>query len=127
MPLLRIDRLTVESCRKDPGALFLFGDNLVGTGKAGQAIIRDEPNSLGIPTKRAPSMKPSAFFADRLLEAKAVLDALCAVQEELRRGRKVYVPSAGLGTGMAKLPEKSPLIFAMLEGFITSMEEQWEL
>ena len=38
--------------------IFIFGDNDIEKGKKGQAIIRNMPNALGIPTKKLPSLKP---------------------------------------------------------------------
>ena len=37
--------------RSQPECLFIFGDNDIQKGKRGQAIIRDEPNAIGIPTR----------------------------------------------------------------------------
>jgi len=52
-----INLLSPEICRLHKNALFIFGDNLQGWGKGGQARIRDEPNAFGIPTKRLNSCK----------------------------------------------------------------------
>lgn len=43
---------TVAIVRQYPNALFVFGDNDCGKGTGGQAIIRNEPNSIGLPTKK---------------------------------------------------------------------------
>ena len=102
--------LSVEVCRTNPGTIFVFGDNLIHRGKAGQAIIRDEPNAFGIPTKRLPSMGEVSFFADRDDEFKAVftaIDKLMIIGWE----RKVVFPEAGIGTGLAKMEEYSPILF----------------
>ena len=47
---------SVEDCNNNPNKIYIFGDNLCGVGKGGQAIIRDCVNVFGIPTKRTPSM-----------------------------------------------------------------------
>lgn len=55
---------TPQLCQQYPDWLFLFGDNLAEKGKKGQAVIRDEPNAFGIPTKVKPTLENSAFFKD---------------------------------------------------------------
>ena len=41
-----------------------FGDNTLRVGKAGQACIRDEPNSFGIATEVSPSTMADTYFKD---------------------------------------------------------------
>lgn len=108
--------ITVEMCRANPDAIFIFGDNLIHKGKApgsGQAVIRDEPNAMGIPTKRLPSNKPEAFFSDTEDEIKAVRDALAEIYKRAR-GKTVIFPSDGVGTGRAKMKQKSPRAWARM-------------
>jgi hypothetical protein len=101
---------SVDLCRANPDYIFLFGDNLQRYGKAGQAVIRDEPNAYGIATKHAPGRKPSDYFTD--------LD-LCWVQNELDNmdialdNKLVIVPVLekglpSLGCGLADLPNRAP-------------------
>lgn len=47
---------TVNDARSNKNSLFVYGDNDIKKGKKGQAIIRDEPNAIGIPTKKYPSL-----------------------------------------------------------------------
>lgn len=44
-----IKRYTLNLVKGNMDVYFVFGDNLIGEGKA---IIRDEPNTIGVPTKR---------------------------------------------------------------------------
>ena len=37
------ERIEPIDCMENPTHIFVFGDNLIGKGKAGQAIIRDNP------------------------------------------------------------------------------------
>ena len=60
-----VERYSVELCKKNPEIIFVFGDNLLEIGKAGQAIIRDCENSFGIPTKRKPCTKENCYFSDK--------------------------------------------------------------
>ncbi|UST77239.1 hypothetical protein [Pseudomonas siliginis] len=99
--------LSVELLRSNPDRIYVFGDNLLRRGTAGQAAVRGEPNAFGIPTKRAPSMLPSAFFSDRPDEVVAVLQALRELYV-LARTRMIVFPAAGLGTGLARMATSSP-------------------
>jgi hypothetical protein len=46
---------TAELLVAHPHTLFVFGDNVQRYGKGGQAMIRDEPNALGVATPPSPS------------------------------------------------------------------------
>lgn len=102
--------LSVSSCRASPNSVFVFGDNLVQKGKAGQACIRDEVNAFGIPTKRYPSMSDSSFFSDLPDEREAVRSALRSLFL-MSKCRVLVFPANGVGTGLAKMKEKSPIIY----------------
>lgn len=104
------DHYTVETCRQNPDKIFVFGCNLAGYGTAGQACIRWEPNAFGIPTKRYPSMADGSFFKDSACERNHVLTALRELYT-LGRRHTIVFPSKGIGTGMAKMKQYSPLIF----------------
>ncbi|WP_156453467.1 hypothetical protein [Methylobacterium sp. CCH5-D2] len=45
---------SVALCCQNPDALVVFGDNLAGWGKGGQAVTRDELNAFGIPLMWVP-------------------------------------------------------------------------
>ncbi len=100
----------VALLRQHRDKVFVFGDNLLRSGKAGQAVIRSESNAFGVPTKRLPSMGPGAFFSDRPDEREAVLAALRSLYA-LGQSRIVVFPSAGLGTGLAQMARHSPSIY----------------
>lgn len=115
------DNLTVEMCRANPAKVFVYGDNLAGYGTAGQACIRNEPNAFGIPTKRYPSTHEGAYFSDSLCEMEHVKKSLRQLYSVSKRHTIVF-PSNGVGTGMAKMPTKSPAIFKeMCEILMTHM------
>lgn len=96
--------------RANPGKVFVFGDNLLRRGSAGQAAVRHEPNAFGVPTKRLPSMRVDAFFSDQPDERAAVLAALRELYA-LGRRQTIVFPSSGLGTGLAQMPVRSPSIY----------------
>lgn len=112
--------LSVDMCRENPDTIYVFGDNLLGVGKGGQAMIRDEPNTFGIPTKRAPGTNKADYFSDKNDEAVAIRKA---VNKLLKLSRKnvVVFPEDGLGTGRAKMKEKSPVLFSLMNDMIRNL------
>lgn len=101
------DQYTPELLRNNPEKMYVFGDNMKRYGKRGQAIIRGEPNAFGVATKRYPSMDDWAFFSDKYDEYEAVVNDL---RNLYRLGKEytIVFPSAGIGTGLAKMKERSP-------------------
>jgi hypothetical protein len=105
-----------------PDYCFLYGDNLMQVGYAGQACIRGLPNTHGIPTKRRPGMDDATdFFSDRYY------DVCCAhIQqafEDIPRGYLAYVVSeAGLGTGLAQLESRAPRVYGFLQQQLLKFE-----
>lgn len=109
MRIIYSNHLNIQTCRDYPNHLFVFGGNLAGYGTAGQAVIRFEPNAFEIPTKRFPSMAAGAFFTDQECEREHVLSSLRELYT--LRKQQIVFPKNGVGTGMAKMPEMSPLLF----------------
>lgn len=112
--------LDSKLCTSNPNAIIVFGDNLIGKGKAGQAIIRDESNALGVPTKRLPSMEQSAFFSDKQDEYDVVKNKLIYLWNEHKKGKVIILPEAQIGSGLAKLEQKSPKINELIRRFYAS-------
>lgn len=107
------EHITRELVRAEKDKIFLFGDNLTGRGFGGQAKeMRGEENTIGIPTKKAPSNSPNSFFTDHEFAAnkKAIDEAF----QKIPPAKTVVIPQAGLGTGLARLAEKAPNTFAYL-------------
>ena len=116
---------TIPDVRKHNDYLYIFGDNDVGIGKGGQAIIRDEPNAIGIPTKKEPNNRESAFYTDSEFEEnkKKIHSAIMKVLKEFMKSKytTLVIPGGGLGTGLSKLPEKAPKTFKYLEDKIKNL------
>ena len=55
---------TVDDVRNNRNKLFLYGDNNIKKGRGGQAIIRDEGNTIGIPTKKLPNNDKKSYYTD---------------------------------------------------------------
>jgi hypothetical protein len=119
--------LSEELCQRCPDLTFVFGDNLRGIGKGGQAIIRDEPNAFGVPTKRKPSMTPGSFFDDgNPADLDAVLDALTVLWAKLKLGETIVIPvtadgKVSLGCERAELPSRAPLIYGTICAHVDEM------
>lgn len=116
------DYIVREDLKNNPDKVFLFGDNLARKGYGGQAKeMRDEPNAVGIPTKKLPSNGSDAFFSDTELEInKYVIDRAFG---KIPRDKTIVIPSAGLGTGLAQLDVKAPKTYAYLLECIKKLEE----
>lgn len=111
------ENYTPELLKANPDKLFLFGDNNTRTGKGGQAIIRDEPNAIGISTKLLPKNTEEAFMSDdQLTDNKAVIDSDIkkAKEKATTEGKTIVLPKGGFGTGLAALATKAPQTFAYL-------------
>lgn len=107
---------SVQQCQDNPNKLYIFGDNSIYKGKAGQAQIRDEMNTHGIPTKRFPTMNDDAFMRDEPKDYEYVNTDLQILKKIIETGMydTIVFPKDGLGTGLAKMPKTSPKLFQEL-------------
>jgi hypothetical protein len=126
MILIKQKFVSREDLRSNPLVTYLFGDNLAKQGLGGQAKeMRGEPNAFGVPTKKAPCMDKKCFFTDEKFdENRAAIDkALYHADLHARTlgNGVVVIPSAGLGTGLAKLEEQAPLTFTYLKRALYNM------
>lgn len=105
-------RYSIEQCRTNPTTCFVFGDNLERIGSGGQATIREEKNSIGLATKKAPSNREEDFFVDdEYPENCAVIDReiekIKTYLEEMEFD-SITFPLGGLGTGLSQMQKKCP-------------------
>jgi hypothetical protein len=117
MRVLLAEFYSVDLVRAHPTWLFVFGDNDLKKGKQGQAVIRDEPNAFGIPTKKIPSLALDAFYQDEEYQdnVRKIDSKFEELMEVSRNFEAVCFPKAGLGTGLAKLDTKAPKTFLYLK------------
>jgi hypothetical protein len=118
-----VDRLSPALCQINPEATFVFGDNLINKGEAGQAIIRKEPNAFGVPTKKLPSMSSDAFFSDSQSEYDAVRVTLKRLWTIHLKGGAIVLPKAKIGSGLARLQGNAPKIAKMIDDFYIAAEQ----
>lgn len=126
MPLLFQDHITRADIRKNPDHLYVFGDNLLRRGCGGLAKqCRGELNTVGIPTKKRPSMDERAFFLDADLEMwlNITWPTWAMLEETLFQSKTIVFPSHGIGTGLARLPEKAPAIMNAIEENMAILRE----
>jgi hypothetical protein len=109
----------------NPDTLFVFGDNMMEQGLGGQAKeMRGEPNAVGIPTKFLPSYEPQAFFSDDdFYRVKTKIDAqVLKLFVHASGGGDIVWPEDGIGTGLADLKNKAPIIFSLIETYRLALE-----
>ena len=106
--------ITRSYIREHRSWLFVYGDNLTHCGYGGQAkVCRGEYNTLGIPTKQEPDMRPEAFFSDKnFYRVKLIIDDIIEVCDFSLYEKIVVLP--GIGTGRAQLPTRAPRIYQYL-------------
>ena len=109
---------SVEQCRTNFKTLFVFGDNLMRVGMAGQAIIREQENAIGIATKKLPSNTSESFFLDSEYEdnCKLIDEDIQKVKDYAEEKGLVSVcfPFQGLGTGLSAMQTRCPKTFCYL-------------
>ena len=128
MKIIKQKYITEQDCLNNPNSLYIFGDNALRKGKAGQAQIRDCENSFGIITKRYPSNYDESFLTDCMRDALIVKNDLNNLEKilESKQYDTLVIPEDGLGTGLAKLPEKAPTIFGYLVARLDEIIEKFK-
>lgn len=125
MPLEKVTFYTRQGIRANPDKLYIFGDNFAERGFGGQAKeARGEHNTIGIPTKRNPDWAESSFLTDQdwaewFERAKPRWDI---VRQAIEEGRTVVMPTSGIGTGLAELEKRAPLIFNTILEWAAELE-----
>ena len=113
---------SIEQCKANPRSIYVFGDNLLRVGEAGQASIRSCNNAIGIATKKKPSMLKSSFFSDKEYDKlepflKKEIDKIVSIMFSDNLDTLVF-PIDGLGTGLSKLPQMAPKVFLALSALL---------
>jgi hypothetical protein len=121
MPVLEQPWINRTHLRDNRDWLYLFGDNEVRWGRAGQAKqCRGELNAIGVATKQSPYRYWSDKDYDR---ATAIIQVdLEPAFACVKNGGTVVIPRDGLGTGLAELPTRAPRIFAFLQNKLSELK-----
>jgi len=109
-----------NDCESTPNTIFVFGDNLIKHGQAGQAVIRNIENSYGIPTKALPAMTDKAFFNDDIPEHyNALVKSIITLNDTYKETNVTLIfPADGLGTGLSELKAYAPIINSVLSALL---------
>ncbi len=92
--------VTEKFLRDNPNVIFVFGDNLIRKGKGGAAILRDEPNTYGFITKKAPNNNDDSFYRPNEYLDVFYAELLQLAKEIEKNPEKTYLISK-LGAGLA--------------------------
>ncbi|QGH74913.1 hypothetical protein MAL1_00167 [Bacteriophage DSS3_MAL1] len=125
MPVIYQKFIFRSDLQSNPNVKYLFGDNCVRKGYGGQAKeMRDEPNAIGVATKRTPSNRPGEFFTDDEYEdnIRTIMMDLVPAVDHLRTGGILVIPADGLGTGLSELPARAPKTNAYLVEQLKALE-----
>jgi hypothetical protein len=128
MPIIRQQWIRREDLRINRERLYVFGDNIAEQGFGGQAKeMRGEPNAVGVPTKWAPDNDPDSFFRDSDMGwvLPVIIRAFSRIDYHLRCGGEVVIPVDGLGTGLADLPRRAPLIAKLIDVKLSELESRY--
>jgi len=114
---------TVYDCLQNTKSLFIYGDNDIRSGCGGQAIIRNCPNSIGIPTKKFPNNYLTSFYSDDQLEEnkEKINFAISVIIDKAKNYEEIVLPKDGFGTGLSQLPQKAPMTYLYLNEVVKNM------
>jgi hypothetical protein len=125
MPLVYIKRYSRQMIQSNREWIFVFGDNFERRGLRGQAKeARGEWNAIGIATKHKPAMTPDAYLKDSDLDfwRKEEDENLTYLKDAIETCKLVVWPVDGIGTGLADLPNRAPLIDLEIQNFLRELE-----
>lgn len=92
--------ITKSYLRQNPDHIFVFGDNLQRKGKGGAAKLRDEPNTYGFITKKAPNNNDGSFYKPEEYKDKFDFELRKLEKEIMNNPDKTFLISR-LGGGLA--------------------------
>lgn len=105
---------------------YLFGDNEKRAGKGGQAKhMRGHPSSIGVRTKAFPGRQPEHFWRDDNYEENVrMIDH--DIERALKTGKRIVIPSSGLGTGLSNTAHTAPRTFEYLRDRLVELVGGYE-
>lgn len=109
MPLIFQEMIYRKDLKNNPHVFYVFGDNEVRKGFAGQASeMRGEPNAIGIATLYAPGIH--WFDKDAEKHCETIDKDLLQVFKKLALQKIVVWPANNIGSGFARLSYYAPTI-----------------
>jgi hypothetical protein len=116
--------ITRENVKKNPGVLFVFGDNDERKGLGGFAkVCRGEPNSIGIRVKKHPTMLQNSFYTDEELldNTRKIDEDIMMIKKALIHYSAFYIPD-GIDRGLAELDRHAPQTYSYLKSKIEELK-----
>lgn len=108
--------------------LWLYSDNDSKEGKTGQDVIRDHPNTCGIPTKKLPTKSKSARYTDDEYEEnkKKIVTAFkrARIMIKVKGYDTVIFPIAGFGRELKTSPQTLLLLNQEMRKFVDEMNKE---
>ncbi len=92
--------VTKSFLRQNPDYIFVFGDNLKRKGYGGAAKLRDEPNTFGFITKKAPNNNEGSFYKPDEYKDKFLVE-LKRLEKEINNNPDKTFLISKLGGGLA--------------------------
>lgn len=121
MPVQKQKWIERSDLQANPAWRYIFGDNEIRRGLGGQAAsMRGEPNAIGVATLYAPGHPWSDTQFDHC--AAVVLADLLPAWSHLAKGGTLVVPEDGVGTGLARLRESAPRLFAFVQAQMAALD-----
>ena len=120
--------ITRSDIQRYTGTVFVFGDNVEGWGRGGQAKeARGEINTIGIPTKWSPGMdREDFFYDDQFYDIQPYIDkAIQRIRNALLQGFDVVV-FPNIGEGYARLPETAPDVLNYIDEQIEALFNEFQ-
>lgn len=126
MPLKIIDaKITRETIKRNPNTVYVFGDNDLRQGMGGLAKeCRGESNTIGLRTKRKPTMEENAFYTDNIMCLAKVMEDVGKIENCLENGNLVVV-TRNMGKGRAKLDKRAPKVYGMMWQALNHLAEKY--
>ena len=120
--------ITPADIRRHPRSIFVFGDNVERRGRGGLAgVCRDQPNAIGVVTKWWLGRREQDFFSDANFKRcfEMILHDLKKVEEVLAYGGEVIFPTAPLGSGLSKMPERCPRLYEAMKEVVRVFPQRY--
>jgi len=93
-------KITKSYLRNNPNHIFVFGDNLKRKGYGGAAKLRDESNTYGFITKKAPNNNDESFYKPEEYKEKFEVELKRLIKDIENNPDKIYLISQ-FGSGLA--------------------------
>lgn len=121
---------SIEFARQHPNDLIVFGDNTRSrlythdNVSRTQAVIRNEPNAIGLDTKRDMFENPDSYFTDDVVNnpefKKYLYETTDTLLNALQSGKNVIVHKR-IGLGKAQLDKRAPKLLALYRNLLNNL------